>query len=249
MGAPNHGLCWATASSPSRPSSGRNSGLEPLEQLRAHRADDAQLREVHAGIDHPGQEDRAREFVHLRVGLQGVAPSEYEPMSRIRPAHRTPRRHRLIIGEINAEATGDLLRAPALSPAPVFARSVTPPAPADRRARNAPVGALHSSGEPVLHIATQLRVDRQLRRLGSSGTTVSMRLGGRGPILRPAGADRSVPPQLSGDRRRRTTELTRDRAHPRTTSSSDRLPEPDPMFPPSSRRTSAATRPCCSGTI
>src|SRR5947208_1766109 len=59
--------------------------------------------------------------------------------------------HRLIIGEVNAQATGDLLRAPALSPAPVLARSVTAPAPADLRTRNAPVGPLHSPGKPVLH--------------------------------------------------------------------------------------------------
>jgi integrase len=91
-----------------------------------------------------------------------------------------------------------------------LSRSVTPPAPADLRTRNAPVGPLHRPGEPVLHIATQLLVDSELRRLRSSGATVGMRLGGRGPILRPAGADRSVPLQLSGDRRRCTTQLTRD---------------------------------------
>src|SRR5436309_2941628 len=82
--------------------------------------------------------------------------------------------HRLIIGEINAEASGDLLRAPALSPAPVLARSPTPPAPADLRTRDAAVGPLHSPGKPRLHIGPQLRVHRELGRLRSPGATLSM---------------------------------------------------------------------------
>jgi hypothetical protein len=49
-----------------------------------------------------------------------------------------------------------------------------------------------------------------------------MRLRGRRPILRPARADRSIALQLSGNRRRRTTQLTRDLPHPTTTSEKDR---------------------------
>ena len=131
---------------------------------------------------------------------------------------------------------------------------------------------------------------------------VGMRLRGRGPVLGPAGAERSVPLKLPGDRRRRTTQLTRDLPHPTTTgeqdrdllplgerqiaprhrreierrhpatlaeppdanarqhtrlrrsvdarrSPSDRLPEPDPMFPAPSRRASDATRPRRGGRI
>ena len=126
--------------------------------------------------------------------------------------------HRLIIGEVNAEATGDLLRTRALSPAPVPARSMTSPAPADLRTRRAPVGPLHSPGKPGLHIGPQLRVDRELRRLGSTGASVGMRRGSRGSIFRTTAADRCVALQLPGDRRRRPTQPTRDLPHPTTTS-------------------------------
>ena len=129
-----------------------------------------------------------------------------------------------------------------------------------------------------------------------------MPLGGRGSIFNSAASDRSVALQLSGDRRRRTTEPTRDLSHPTTTgeqdrdllslgegqitpghrreserrhpatlakppdtnarqhtrldrsllarcTSSDRLPEPDPMLPSPRRRMSTPTRSGCSGTI
>ncbi len=45
-----------------------------------------------------------------------------------------------------------------------------------------------------------------------------MPLGGRGSVLGSAAADRSVALQLPEDRRRRTTQLTRDLTHPKTTS-------------------------------
>src|SRR3954451_12923136 len=64
--------------------------------------------------------------------------------------------HRLIIGEVNAQSTSDLLRAPRRSPASVLTRSVTTPTPAHLRARDDPVRALHFPGKPVLHIASQL---------------------------------------------------------------------------------------------
>jgi hypothetical protein len=115
---------------------------------------------------------------------------------------------------------------------------VTPPAPADLGTRNAPVGSLHSPGEPGLNIGPQLRVDRELRGLGSSGATVGMRLGGRRSIFRPAGADRGIALQLPGDRRRRTTELTRDLSHPTTTSEQhcDLLPLGEGQIAPRHRR-------------
>ena len=99
---------------------------------------------------------------------------------------------------------------------------MTPPPPADLRTRNAPLGPLHSPGKAVLHIATQFRVDRQLRRLWPPGATVGMRLRGGGPILRPTGADRSVALQFPGNSRRRATQLTRDLSHPTITSEQDR---------------------------
>jgi len=127
--------------------------------------------------------------------------------------------HRLIIGEVNPEATGDLLRAPALSPASVLSRSVAPPAPADVRTRNTPVGALHRPGQPVLHIdrpatpgSQPASPARDVERDGPHASGRS-RLGTRDGRCR-----RSVALQLPGDRRRRTTQLTRDLTHPKTTS-------------------------------
>ena len=75
-------------------------------------------------------------------------------------------------------------------------------------------------------------------RLGTLSATLSMPLGGRGPILRPAGPERGVPLQLSRDRRRRTTEPTRDRSHPRTTREQDRdlLPLGERQITPRHRR-------------
>src|SRR5438270_11268925 len=115
---------------------------------------------------------------------------------------------------------------------------MTPPAPADPRTRNAPVGPLHRPRKPVLHIATQLRVDSELRRLGTSSATVRMPLRGRGPILRPTGASRGVALQLSADRRRCTTQLPRDLSHPITTSEQhgDLLPLGERQIAPRHRR-------------
>ena len=109
--------------------------------------------------------------------------------------------HGRIIGEVNAEATGDLLRTPALSPATVLARFLTPPAPCDIWTRDAPVRPLHRPRKPVLPIGPQLRVDRELRRLGSLSATLRMPLSGRGSIFNSAASDRSIALQLSGDRR------------------------------------------------
>src|SRR5438046_9320529 len=95
---------------------------------------------------------------------------------------------------------------------------MTPPAPADLRTRNAPVRPLHKPGKPLLHIAPQLRVQRELRRLWPSSAAVRMRLSGRDPIFGPAAADRRVALQLPGDRRRCTPELTGDPTHPAATS-------------------------------
>jgi hypothetical protein len=136
--------------------------------------------------------------------------------------HLVRHTHRLIIGEVQRQAMRDLLRTPALPPAPILPRSVTPPTPRDIWTRDTPVRPLHRPGKPVLHIGPQLRVHRKLRRLGSTGATLRMRLSGRGSILNPAASNRSVALQLPGDRGWRTTELTRDLAHPGTAGQQDR---------------------------
>src|SRR5205814_4875330 len=124
--------------------------------------------------------------------------------------------------EVNAQATADLLRAPALTPAAILARSLTPPAPAHLRTRNAPIRPTHRPRKPGLHIGPQLRVHRELRRLGTLSATLSMPLGGRGSIFNAATSDRSIALQLPGDRPRRPTEPTRDLTHPETSGEQDR---------------------------
>ena len=116
----------------------------------------------------------------------------------------------------------DLLRTPTLSPTAILPRSLTPPPPRDIWTSDAPIRPLHRARKPILHIRPQLRIHRELRRLGTLSTTLSMSLGGRGSIFNAATSDRGIALQLTGDRRRRTTEPTRDRSHPTTTREQDR---------------------------
>ena len=89
-------------------------------------------------------------------------------------------------------------------------------------ASDAPIRPLHRARKPILHISPQLRIHRELRRLGTLSTTLSVSLGGRGSIFNAATSDRGIALQLSGDRRRRTAEPTRDLSHPTTTREQDR---------------------------
>ena len=71
--------------------------------------------------------------------------------------------------------------------------------PADCR----PVRGDDETGQPVLHIALQRRVDRQLGRLWTAGGAVGVPLRGRGPVRQTAAARGGVAAQLAGDRGRR----------------------------------------------
>jgi transposase-like protein len=119
--------------------------------------------------------------------------------------------HRLIIGEVQAQPVGDLLGAPRTRPAPVLPPAVAAADPLHLRAVDGdPVRALHRPRQAVLHVAAQLGIHGELRGLGAPRPLVGVPLGGRGPVLEPAAASRSVTTELSGDRRRRAAELTRD---------------------------------------
>jgi len=146
--------------------------------------------------------------------------------------------HRLIIGEVQAQPLRDLLRAPALSPTAILSRSLTPPPPCDIWTSDAPIRPLHRPSKPILHIGPQLRIDRELRRLGTLSATLSVSLGGRRSIFNAATSDRGIALQLSGDRRRRTTEPTRDLSHPTTTRKQHRdlLPLGERQITPRHRR-------------
>jgi len=58
-------------------------GRQPLQQLQAHRADDAKLREVHVRVDQPRQQDRIGSLLDVRLGVHpanlGVGPGGQDP--------------------------------------------------------------------------------------------------------------------------------------------------------------------------
>ena len=131
--------------------------------------------------------------------------------------------HGLILGEVKPQAAGDLFRAPGRGPAPVLPS----PAPAALPRHDGPVhrravrGADETS-EPVLHVAPQRLVDRQLGRLRTAGGSVSMPLRGCGPVRQTAAACGSVAAQLARDRGRRALEPAGDLAHPMPLRAPDR---------------------------
>ncbi len=146
--------------------------------------------------------------------------------------------HRPIIRKVEPQPVGDLLRAPRPRPATVRPSTVTPTDPLHVRAIDGDtVGPLHRARQPVLHIAAQLEVRRELGGLRAPRPQVAMPLCGRGAIPEPAATSRSVAPQLPGNRRRRTTEPARDFPHPAAlgTQQRDLLPLGERQVPPRRR--------------
>jgi hypothetical protein len=130
--------------------------------------------------------------------------------------------HGPIIGEVDPESVGDLLRAPRPGPAPVRAAPVTPPNPTNlgtwhRRA----VGRGDPAGEPVLHVLAQRVVGGELGQLRAPGAPVGMPLRRRGAIVQTAAAGRGVTAQLPRDRCGVSAEPARDLAHPDALGSQD----------------------------
>ena len=125
--------------------------------------------------------------------------------------------HRLIIGEVDPQPAGDLLRAPRRRPPPVlparpcrrpFHARPPGPAPASRRAGD-------RAGQPVLHVLAQRVVGGELGRLRAPGAPLGVPLRGRRPVLQPPAARRGVAAQLPRDRRRRPAQPAGDLAHAR----------------------------------
>src|SRR3954447_4467964 len=74
--------------------------------------------------------------------------------------------HGLIIGEVEPQAAGDLFRAPRRGPASILSAPVSAALPRhDGPVHRRPVWGHDETGEPVLHVAPQRLVARQLRRL------------------------------------------------------------------------------------
>src|SRR3982751_1502753 len=123
--------------------------------------------------------------------------------------------HGLIIGEVEPQAAGDLFRAPRRGPPPVLPTPVPAALPGpDRPPEPRPARGDDQPGEPVLHVAPQRLVDRQLGRLRTAGGAVGVPLRGRGPVRQSAAARGGVAAQLARDRGRRALQLAGDLPHP-----------------------------------
>ena len=109
--------------------------------------------------------------------------------------------HCWIIGEIELEPVGDLLRTPGHRPAPVLASPVATTDPADLWAGEVrPVHSGQGTCETVLHVLAERSVDGELRHFGSPSTPVGMPLGSRSSVVQGTAAGRGVPTQFAGNR-------------------------------------------------
>jgi hypothetical protein len=72
------------------------------------------------------------------------------------------------------------------------------------------IGRDDQTGQPVLHVLAERRMDRQSGRLRTTSGSVGVPLRSRGPIVERTAARRRVPSQLSRDRRRGARQATGD---------------------------------------
>ena len=130
--------------------------------------------------------------------------------------------HRLIIGEVDPQPVGDLLRAPRRGPAAVLPAAVATTDPAHLRA-----GTGCPSGRSTARAAGPARtraavVGGELRDLRAPGAPIGVPLRGRGPVVQPAAPGRGVAAQLPRDRRRRAAQLAGRSHGPRPPGVQDR---------------------------
>ena len=125
--------------------------------------------------------------------------------------------HRLIIGEVDSQPVGDLLRAPRCRPPAVLtARLVR-----DRSTARSPAPAPPSRpGAEPARPAAPARTPASARqprasRSSDAGPPLRLPLRDRRPVLELPAAGSRVAAQLPGDRRRRSPNLTSDLAHTR----------------------------------
>ena len=146
--------------------------------------------------------------------------------------------HGLVLGEVEPESAGDLLRAPSLRPPSVLPAPGPPALPG--HARPADLLAAwrgNPAGEPILHIVAQPRVHCQLRRLRTTGGPIRMPLRGRGPVLEAPASRGRVAAQLTRDRGGRPPEPAGDLpdAVPACAQKSNLLPLDERQVPPRRR--------------
>src|SRR5215210_4386403 len=110
--------------------------------------------------------------------------------------------HGRIIGEIEVQPMGDLLRAPGHRPAAVLASPVTTTNPPNARTcQMRPVKFRHGARETILHVLTERIVDGELRSFRSSRTPIGMPLGRQGTVVQIAAAGCGISAQFPRDRR------------------------------------------------
>jgi hypothetical protein len=120
--------------------------------------------------------------------------------------------HRRIIGEIEVEPVGNLLRAPRHRPAPVLASPVTPADPAHiGTCQERPVEFGDSARQSILYVLAERIIDGKLRHFGTPSPPIGMSLGGQGAVVEIAAAGRGIPAQFPRDGRRRALQAPRSR--------------------------------------
>src|SRR6266850_32499 len=124
--------------------------------------------------------------------------------------------HRLIIGEVDLQPGGYLLRAPRARPSAILAvwLVASPPGRRRRTRHRGPVRPAGLACEALLNVITQLLVDEELRGLRPACDQLRLPLrNGRAILELPATRGR-VAAQLSGDRRRRAPQPAGHLPHP-----------------------------------
>src|SRR4051794_19868579 len=114
--------------------------------------------------------------------------------------------HGLIVREVDRQAASDLLRAPGSCPLPVFPRSMPTAFPGYGRAGNSsPAWSDNNASQSFLHRGSQGRIQRKLRRFGTASGSLGVPLRRCRAILKTAAPGGGVAPQLSRDRRGRSS--------------------------------------------
>lgn len=117
------------------------------------------------------------------------------------------------MGEINYESSSNLLRTLRLSPRPILTRTVATSLPRNRRTRNGiDVDINNGPAQAILDVVTQCLIRSQFGWFGTTGSTITVPLRHRCPILQPICPSGGVATQLSRNRRRGAIQLTSERA-------------------------------------
>ena len=122
--------------------------------------------------------------------------------------------HRSVFREVGQQAIRDLFRAPRPRPSAGLPASMSTPLPLNLGPSDgSPAWCGDIAGQSILHVLQQDRIRHQFGRLGTLCGEVGMPLRCVGPVLEAAAARGRVAPQLTRDRRRRSSQLSGDRSN------------------------------------